>query len=40
MGRAASLDEIARNAIAFLGEDASYITGENLFLDGGVNRSL
>ena len=40
MGRAASLDEIARNCIAYLGEDASYIAGENLFVDGGVNRSL
>ena len=40
MGRGASLEEIARNSVAFLTDDASYIAGENLFIDGGVNRGL
>ncbi len=40
MGRPARFDEIA-SAVAFLvSDDASYITGQNLLIDGGLVRSL
>jgi NAD(P)-dependent dehydrogenase (short-subunit alcohol dehydrogenase family) len=39
-GRAASYDEVGR-VIAFLAsDDAAYITGENLKVDGGFTRSV
>jgi NAD(P)-dependent dehydrogenase (short-subunit alcohol dehydrogenase family) len=39
-GRYASPEEIARACAAFLSEDAAYVTGENIAVDGGVKRSL
>lgn len=40
MGRAAKLTEIARTAAFLLGADAAYITGQNIRVDGGANRSV
>ncbi|WP_243287369.1 SDR family oxidoreductase [Geothrix terrae] len=40
MGRAAQPAEVARVAAFLLSEDASYITGENLRVDGGLLRGL
>ena len=40
MGRAAQAVEIARVVAFFLSEEASYITGENLRVDGGLLRGL
>jgi len=39
-GRYAPPEEIARACAAFLSEDAAYVTGENIAVDGGVKRSL
>lgn len=35
LGRFAEADDIARSIAFFLGEDAAYITGQTLFVDGG-----
>ncbi len=40
MGRAASVDEIAKTASFLLSEDAGYITGQNIVVDGGITRSV
>ncbi len=40
MGRAADASEIARVAAFLLSSEASYLTGENLRVDGGLLRSL
>jgi NAD(P)-dependent dehydrogenase (short-subunit alcohol dehydrogenase family) len=40
MGRPAALREIARTAAFLLSEDAGYITGQNLRVDGGLTRSV
>jgi NAD(P)-dependent dehydrogenase (short-subunit alcohol dehydrogenase family) len=40
MGRPGRLGEIARTVAFLLGEDAGYITGQNLRVDGGLTRSV
>jgi NAD(P)-dependent dehydrogenase (short-subunit alcohol dehydrogenase family) len=40
MQRQGSLTEIARTAAFLLSEDAGYITGQNIRVDGGITRSL
>ena len=40
MQRQGSLTEIARTAAFLLSEDAGYITGQNLRVDGGLTRSV
>ena len=40
MQRQGSLAEIARTAAFFLSNDAGYITGQNIRVDGGMTRSL
>lgn len=40
MGRPATLGEIARTVAFLLSEDAGYITGQNLRVDGGLTRSV
>ena len=40
MGRPAPPEEIARACAAFHSDDAAYVTGENIAVDGGIKRSL
>ncbi|MDM0046533.1 SDR family oxidoreductase [Variovorax dokdonensis] len=40
MGRAGSVSEIAKTAAFLLSDDAGYITGQNLRVDGGVTRGV
>ena len=40
MHRAATLDEIARTSAFLLSDDAGYITGQNLRVDGGLTRGI
>jgi NAD(P)-dependent dehydrogenase (short-subunit alcohol dehydrogenase family) len=40
MGRPGTLREIARTVAFLLSEDAGYITGQNIRVDGGVTRSV
>lgn len=40
MGRAATMEEIARTVAFLLSPAAGYITGQNLRMDGGLTRSL
>ena len=40
MKRQGTLDEIAKTAAFLLSDDASYITGQNLRVDGGITRSV
>jgi NAD(P)-dependent dehydrogenase (short-subunit alcohol dehydrogenase family) len=35
LGRAGSLDEIARMVAMFYGEPIAYLTGETIYVDGG-----
>lgn len=35
MGRCGEVEEIARIAVFLAGDDASYITGQTLYADGG-----
>ena len=40
MGRPGTLGEIARTVAFLVGDDAGYITGQNLRVDGGLTRSV
>ena len=40
MGRMGTLEEVAKAAAFLLSDDASYITGQMLLADGGLNRHL
>jgi len=40
MQRQGSLSEIARTAAFLLSDDAGYITGQNIRVDGGITRSV
>jgi NAD(P)-dependent dehydrogenase (short-subunit alcohol dehydrogenase family) len=40
MGRYGSTAEIAKTAAFLLSDDAGYITGQNLRVDGGITRSV
>jgi NAD(P)-dependent dehydrogenase (short-subunit alcohol dehydrogenase family) len=40
MGRAGTLDEIAKTIAFLVSDDAGYITGQNLRVDGGMTRSV
>jgi NAD(P)-dependent dehydrogenase (short-subunit alcohol dehydrogenase family) len=40
MGRPGTLGEIARTVAFLVGDDASYITGQNVRVDGGLTRSV
>ena len=40
MGRYASVNEIAKTTHFLLSEDSSYITGQNIRVDGGITRSV
>jgi NAD(P)-dependent dehydrogenase (short-subunit alcohol dehydrogenase family) len=38
MGRSGTMDEVAKTAAFLLSADAGYITGQNIVVDGGLNR--
>ena len=40
LGRYGTVDEIANTAAFLLSDDASYITGQNIRVDGGITRSV
>jgi NAD(P)-dependent dehydrogenase (short-subunit alcohol dehydrogenase family) len=40
MGRYGKVEEIAKTAAFLLSEDAGYITGQNIRVDGGISRSV
>jgi NAD(P)-dependent dehydrogenase (short-subunit alcohol dehydrogenase family) len=40
MGRYGTVQEIAKTAAFLLSEDAGYITGQNIRVDGGITRSV
>lgn len=40
LGRPGTVEEIAKTAAFLLSEDAGYITGQNLRVDGGITRSV
>ena len=40
LGREAAVSEIAKTAAFLLSEEASYITGQNIRVDGGLGRSM
>jgi NAD(P)-dependent dehydrogenase (short-subunit alcohol dehydrogenase family) len=40
MGRYGTVEEIAKTAAFLLSEDAGYITGQNIRVDGGITRSV
>jgi NAD(P)-dependent dehydrogenase (short-subunit alcohol dehydrogenase family) len=40
MGRSAKLSEVAKTAAFLVSPDAGYITGQNILVDGGVNRGI
>jgi NAD(P)-dependent dehydrogenase (short-subunit alcohol dehydrogenase family) len=40
MGRSGTVEEIAKTVAFLLSSDAGYITGQNLRVDGGINRSV
>lgn len=39
-GRAGTLSEVAKTVAYLLSDDAGYVTGQSLVVDGGINRSL
>lgn len=40
LGRLAEADDIARAVLFLAGDDAAYVTGQNLLVDGGVTHSI
>lgn len=40
LGRPCTMQEIAGTAAFLLSDDAGYITGQNILVDGGINRSI
>jgi len=40
LGRYGRVGEIAKTAAFLLSDDAGYITGQNILVDGGVNRGV
>ncbi|MCA9926672.1 MAG: SDR family oxidoreductase [Anaerolineales bacterium] len=40
MGRAGTVDEVAKTAVFLLSDAAGYITGQNIRVDGGITRSV
>jgi NAD(P)-dependent dehydrogenase (short-subunit alcohol dehydrogenase family) len=40
MGRYGSVEEVAKTTRFLLSEDAGYITGQNIRMDGGITRSV
>jgi len=40
MKRYAKVEEVANTVRFLLSEDAGYITGQNIRVDGGINRSV
>jgi NAD(P)-dependent dehydrogenase (short-subunit alcohol dehydrogenase family) len=40
LGRLASAEDIARAVLFLAGDDAAYVTGQNLLVDGGVTHSI
>jgi NAD(P)-dependent dehydrogenase (short-subunit alcohol dehydrogenase family) len=40
MGRYGTADEVAKTAAFLLSDDAGYITGQNILVDGGLVRGL
>jgi NAD(P)-dependent dehydrogenase (short-subunit alcohol dehydrogenase family) len=39
-GRAGTAEEVAKAAVFLLSDEASYITGESLLVDGGLVRAI
>jgi len=40
LGRAGTLNEVAKSVAFLLSTDSSYITGQDILVDGGINRGV